>query len=73
MLIPHLVERHDSLDLGKNGPERVLNVVTDLPIDPLTRGFDAEALKDFTKAVSELVARGDYERATVHYRGPASP
>lgn len=71
-MIPHLIQRYDSLALGKNGPERVLNVVTDLPIDPATPGFNAETLHDFVTAVSALIAPGDYERATVHYLVPAN-
>jgi hypothetical protein len=42
--IAHVLETFDTLEVGRSGYERVLNVVTDLPISAGTPGFDAEKL-----------------------------
>ena len=53
----------------RNAYERVLHVVTDLPISPGTPGFDAEKLHALAQELGKLLDPGDYARATVRYKG----
>jgi hypothetical protein len=68
--IAHVLETFDTLEVAANGYERVLNVVTDLPISPGTSGFNAEKLHALAQEVGKLLGPGDYVRSTVRYKGP---
>lgn len=70
--IPNVLETFTTLDLGDNGYERVLNVVTDLPIEVQQPGFDAEKLDDLCRAVGKLIGPGEYDRALVSYRAKSN-
>ena len=69
--IAHVLETFDTLEVGRSGYERVLNVVTDLPISAGTPGFDAEKLHALAQELGKLLGPGDYARSTVRYRGNA--
>ncbi len=47
----------------------MLNVVTDLPIDVRQVGFNAERLDDFVRQIAKLLEPGEFDRATVLYKG----
>ena len=69
--IAHVLETFDTLEVGRNGYERVLNVVTDLPISAGTPGFDAEKLHALAQELGKLLDPGDYARSIVRYKGNA--
>jgi hypothetical protein len=69
--IAHVLETFDTLEVGRSGYERVLNVVTDLPISAGTPGFDAEKLHALAQELGKLLDPGDYARSTVRYKGNA--
>ncbi len=67
--IANVLETYTSLGLTEQGYERVLNVVTDLPIDVRQVGFNAEKLDDFVREIAKLLEPGEFDRATVLYKG----
>jgi hypothetical protein len=61
--LPHVLHTFDTLE----GPQRVLNVATDLSTDPSAPGYDAEAVYTLNKALSKLVdPRKGYDRFILH-------
>jgi hypothetical protein len=66
--IAHVLETFDTLEVGRQGYERVLNVVTDLPISTGTPGFNAEKLHALAQELGKLLDQGNYARSTVRYK-----
>jgi hypothetical protein len=69
--IAHVLETFDTLEVGRSGYERILNIVTDLPVSAGTPGFDAKKLHALAQEIGKLLGPGDYVRSTVRYKGNA--